>query len=106
MTCNNSVTVYKYNDDEEVYTRNIYRAYVFETRRNTDAGNVSSSGRSESSRVIIRIPTSENLNIVPGNRIVIGDCTDEKPPKDKYYRVTVCGDRRYGINPHWRLECE
>ncbi len=106
MHLNNSVTIYHFDDDTGTYSKSIYKAYTFETKKHQSSSSVNSSGEEDKSVLIVRIPTSDTLDIMPGDRVVTGICNDEIPPKGGFWRVVLTGDRRIGFNPHWRLECE
>lgn len=57
--------------------------------------------------VKIRIPTTDNIKIKNGDRVVCGRCTAAEPPDDAY---TVVGfaDNRKGSKPmqHWKVVCQ
>ncbi len=101
MTTNGDCTIYHFDDDKEIYTRQyfdeVHIYYAHEHRQNT------SSGATDVSKGIVRIPTWEKLPIFPGDKLVIGWCDSEKPPQE-YRSVLLVRDNRRGLNPHWRLE--
>lgn len=103
MLTNSSVTLYHY--DGSAWTRRYYdKANVYlEDTGTGEKGTVSAKN------TVIRIPTDDNIGIKPRDRVVIGECMAESPPKgNDTLSVSIAVDNRRGSRNmhHWKLVCE
>ncbi len=106
MITNNGVTFWHYDEVEENYIRTkITQAWAICTEKSESDG--ASGGQRRKAPCTIRIPTSCNLK----SKIDIGDYVrlgvhDTEPDRCSDMKVVSLRDNRYGLSPHWRIECE
>lgn len=101
MTTNAEITVFHYDDKSDSYAV-VYAgaAYMYLTH-----GAEVGKGLTKADVSRIRVPTTEEITVVNGDRVMIGIVkfgkNEEVRPAPDAMTITSWADRRYGANPHW-----
>lgn len=103
MICNGDMTVWHFDEDAEIYSRQ-YFPNVFKSFSKSIVSGKAEISRSDHARV--RIPTASDIGIYEHDLVRFGCFTDEHPDKTACLKVMTVRDNRFGANPHWRIDLE
>ena len=100
MTCNNTVTIWHYDEETGVYTLETHHCWAHGKTKIVKSEN----GMVKADECVIRIPTRDDIIAAKGDYIKTGTWSDVKPPKESCLEIAAIADNRIGSDPHWRID--
>lgn len=103
MITNADITLYHYDEEEEIWLKQEYRRASFYSSTNVA---VDKAGLSSADVAKIRIPTRDTIAIANGDKIMRGVSLENIPDREKSVTVIGWSDNRRGNLPHWKVTCK
>ena len=104
MKCDQVVTIWHF-DNPEIKNRMVFKNVCLEYTRKIDKNGIKQKGFFNADNAIVRIFTEEDIYVLPGDYLFIGENFDEFPPADSGLKIIEVKDNRYGGQKHWRITC-
>ena len=104
MKSNKTVTIWHFEDSGTPVRKVFHKVYVEAVNKISKNG-IKQKGFFEASSAVVRIPTRENLNVLPGDYISLKEDNSEFPPVDSSFKIVEVKDNRRGGQQHWRILC-
>ena len=105
MRSDNTVTIWHFENSSDKPVRKVFdKAYVDAVNKISKNG-IKQMGFFNASGAVVRIPTSEILDISPGDYLALNEMKSELPPEDVGIKIIEVKDNRRGGQKHWRILC-
>jgi len=100
-----TVTVWHFDDNSEVPERRIFNDVYFDGTNRISKNGIKQKGFYNGTGCGVRIPTSDESFVLPGDYLEVGKSSCDYPDRDKCLKVIEVKDNRRGGMPHWRITC-
>ncbi len=104
MKTNKSVTIWHF-DDSDIPVLRVFKNVHVDSAWKIDKNGIKQKGFFDGKSAIVRIPTSEELSVLPGDYLFIGECFDKLPQGENALKIIEVKDNRRGGQKHWRIVC-
>lgn len=99
-----TVTVWHFEDDK-VPIRKVFKNSCKKTIHKLCKNGIKQKGFYDGDSTDVRIFTTEDIGIMPGDFLSDGECFDAYPDRETSQKIIEVRDNRRGVNPHWRILC-
>ncbi len=99
------VTVWHFEDDNEVPVRKVFKNSCKKSVHKLSKNGIKQKGFYSGDSMDVRIFTDEDISIIPGDYLLEGECCDTYPDRGKSRKIIEVRDNRRGVNRHWRILC-
>ena len=104
LRTNSVVTIWHF-DDSDTPKRRVFKNVHLDFTHRIDKNGIKQKGFFCADSAIVRIPTVEEIDAVPGDYICIGESLDEFPLADGSLKIVEVKDNRRGGQKHCRISC-
>lgn len=105
MIAESLVTVWHFDEDGQVPNRRVFKGVHLDGSEKISKNGIKQRGFFDAKSYVVRIPTTENMGIIPEDYLAIGEISDEFPDAEKTLKIMEVKDNRRGGQPHWRIVC-
>lgn len=104
MKTEKSVTIWHLGDSESPVRKIFRNVYIYSVSR-IEKNGIKQKGFFNGTDAKVRIFTTDDINVLPGDYLYIGECYDEILPIDDTLKIIEVKDNRRGGQKHWRIVC-
>ena len=104
MRADGVVTIWHF-DDSDTPIRRVFKNVHIDAAEKIDKNGIKQKGFFDAKTATVRIPTTEEIGVLPGDYIFIGECSDSLPESEDALKIIEVKDNRRGGQRHWRIVC-
>ena len=104
MRTNKNVTIWHFGD-LATPVRRIFKNVYVDTACKIDKNGIKQKGFFDAKSATVRIPVSDDIGVLPGDYLFIGECSEELPNSEDALKIVEVKDNRRGGQKHWRIVC-
>lgn len=105
MQVNSNITIWHFDDDKEAYSSKIICGVYADEIKKIAKNGIKQKGFFDAKTLRVRIPTTEDICVFPGDYVRVGKYDEAAPEKMHCFKVNEIKDNRRGGQPHWRISC-
>lgn len=104
MKADRVVTIWHF-DISDTPVRRVLKNVHIDAVKKIDKNGIKQKGFFDGTSAVVRIPTTEEISVSPGDYLYIGECFDALPDGEGALKITEIKDNRRGGQWHWRIVC-
>lgn len=104
MRADSVVTIWHF-DDSDAPTSRVFKNVHLDATKKIEKNGIKQKGFFDADDAVVRIPTEEEISVLPGDYLFIGECFDTFPEREDALKITEVKDNRRGGQKHWRIVC-
>ena len=104
LVANKNVTIWHFGDCDNP-VRKVFKNVHLDAVKKLEKNGIKQKGFFDGTCATVRIPVSEEINVLPGDYLYIGECYDELLPMEGALKIIEVKDNRRGCQKHWRIVC-
>ena len=102
---NNTITIWQFDKSNAVWVKSFFDNVRICSSSKITKNGILQHGFFSDNNVIIRIPTSEDISVKPGNYVTFGKSAETDIPFDVAEKIIEVRDNRKGLVPHYKIVC-
>ena len=104
MKTDNVVTIWHFGDSDNP-VRSVFKNVFLDSVKKIEKNGIKQKGFFDGTSAVVRIFCSEELGVLPGDYLFIGEITDIFPENEECLKIIEVKDNRRGGQKHWRIVC-
>jgi len=101
---NKVVTIWHFGDDA-IPVRKVYKNVLLDSVKRIEKNGIKQKGFFDGTTATVRIFVTENIDVLPGDYLFIGESLDAVPENENCIKIIEVKDNRRGGQKHWRIVC-
>lgn len=98
------VTIWHFGDSDSP-ARKVFSNVTLDTVKKLDKNGIKQKGFFNGTSAVVRIFTTEEIGVLPGDYLYIGENFAEFPENEDCIKIIEVKDNRRGGQKHWRIVC-
>ncbi len=104
MRTDKVVTIWHFGDSNSP-VRKVFKNVCLDSVKRIEKNGIKQKGFFDGTDATVRIFCAEEIGVMPGDYLYIGECFDVLPPIENALKIIEVKDNRRGGQKHWRIVC-
>ena len=105
MKADYTITVWHFDNNEDAPTRRVLKNVSVSHKVCIGKNGIKQKGFFRNDSFAVRVFTTDDIGVVPGDYICVGEYKDINPVKETCHKVIETRDNRRGGRKHWHIIC-